>query len=434
VSPALKQVADIIRRETGISIREVQMPMLEAALHRVDRTMDATGFLEAGTDGVAPAALLDRLIDEVTVNETFFFRERRELDAIDWHLLRDNAHAAGSETIRIWVAACATGEEAYTLAVLASEAFAPSHPPVSILATDISLATLERAREGRYGHRAVRGVDEDIRHRYFEGAGDGVAVSEQLRRMVEFRRHNLARDPAPPPGHGQFELIACRNVLIYFDGDAVERVIGSLERALTPAGMLVLGSADRLCGSARRLARHDGARSERRRRTPRAAPIRLLRRPLGHDRDAPAVVPHEPIAASSSTGLAAAVKAANEGNLVAAVDATASVLEDDPLNADAYFLRGLAEFGLADVEAAVTSLRRALYVDPTFGVAAFELGRAHEERGDRTAAARAYEQALRTLDPDNSRHAAILDQVDVGDVAAACALRLKSLRVEGGPG
>jgi tetratricopeptide (TPR) repeat protein len=132
--------------------------------------------------------------------------------------------------------------------------------------------------------------------------------------------------------------------------------------------------------------------------------------------------------------LAAAVKAANEGNLVAAVDATASVLEDDPLNADAYFLRGLAEFGLADVEAAVTSLRRALYVDPTFGVAAFELGRAHEERGDRTAAARAYEQALRTLDPDNSRHAAILDQVDVGDVAAACALRLKSLRVEGGPG
>jgi tetratricopeptide (TPR) repeat protein len=126
--------------------------------------------------------------------------------------------------------------------------------------------------------------------------------------------------------------------------------------------------------------------------------------------------------------LAAALAAANEGNLDATVEATKLILRDDPLNADAYFLRGLAELGLADADAAVSSLRRALYVDPSFGLAAFELGRAHEDRGDRTAAARAYEQALRTLEADDSRHAAILGQVDVGDVASACALRLKSLR------
>ena len=74
------------------------------------------------------------------------------------------------------------------------------------------------------------------------------------------------------------------------------------------------------------------------------------------------------------------------------------------------------------------SLRRALYVDPTFGLAAFQLGRAHEELGDRAAAARAYEQALRTLEPEDARHELILDQVDLGDVAAACAIRLKALR------
>jgi tetratricopeptide (TPR) repeat protein len=219
-------------------------------------------------------------------------------------------------------------------------------------------------------------------------------------------------------------------VLIYFDGESVERVIGSLERVLAPQGMLVLGAADRLCGSARRLAQLDESlRPARRRPSPRSVAKRVLRRPLGHDRDRTQVrASQEPEAAVASADMTAALAAANEGNLEATVAATASVLHDDPLNADAYFLRGLAELGLAHADAAVTSLRRALYVDPSFGLAAFELGRAHQQCGDRTAAARAYEQALRTFDAGDSRHDAILGQVDIGDVAAACALRLKSLR------
>src|SRR5207249_4519665 len=98
VSAALEQVAAVVRRETGISLKEGQLPLLEAALRRVDPAMDALAFLEAGSDGVAPAALLDRLIDEVTVNETFFFRELQELESIDWRLLHDAAKAAGSDT------------------------------------------------------------------------------------------------------------------------------------------------------------------------------------------------------------------------------------------------------------------------------------------------------------------------------------------------
>ena len=88
----------------------------------------------------------------------------------------------------------------------------------------------------------------------------------------------------------------------------------------------------------------------------------------------------------------------------------------------------MAELGLGHASAAVSSLRRALYVDPAFGLAAFKLGRAHEARGNAVAAARAYEQALRTVDSTDARHDQILGQVDVGDVAAACALRLEALR------
>ncbi len=93
---------------------------------------------------------------------------------------------------------------------------------------------------------------------------------------------------------------------------------------------------------------------------------------------------------------------------------TERLLDADPLDADAHFVRGLAELRVGDPASAAASLRRALYVDPDFGLAAFQLGRAHDESGDAVAARRAYEQALRALEP--------------GDVAAACAMRLKALR------
>ena len=233
----------------------------------------------------------------------------------------------------------------------------------------------------------MRGIDEHLRRRYFEEDGDRLVVAERLRRIVHFMPHNLARDPVPPLGEEQFDLIICRNVLIYFDGETVERVIDSLERALRPDGMLILGSADALCGTARRLARIG---SEPVHPSRRAIPRRVLRRPLG--RPAPAEAP--------AAGL---------------------------LDADAHFVSGLAALESGDAVAAASALRRALYVDPTFGLAAFTLGRAYEAAGDPAAARRSYEQALRTLDLADDRHDHLLQQVDLEDIAAACRARLESL-------
>ena len=416
MSEPLAQVAGLVGRETGIALRPAQLASLAAALRRVDPAMDAAAFLRLRAGGNASESLLERLIDEVTVNETFFFRQRRELDALDWRRLLAAARATGSETVRVWVAACASGEEAYTLALLASEAFAPLPPPVSIIATDVSAAILDQARLGRYGRRALRALDARTRERYFEPVEGGMSVGDALRAMVEFRRQNLVLDSAPTGGGLRFDVIACRNVLIYFDPESAERVIQSLEGALAPHGQIVLGAADRLCGSARRLASLDGSPAAPEPRTP----ARQLRRPLGR---APAQAPAE-----SQPGLAAALKAADEGGFDAALAATARMLREDPLDADAYFIRGLTELGSGDAEAAVGSLRRALYVDPTFGLAAFKLGRAHEELCDRPAAARAYEQALRALESGDAKHDLILAQVDLGDVAGACEIRLQALR------
>ena len=170
----------------------------------------------------------------MTIKETFFFRDRRQLDAIPWRaLLEQRAGQPARSEIRIWCAACATGEEAYTLALLACEAFAPAAPPVRILATDISSAALDAARAGRYRERSLRNVAPSLRQQYFEQEGDQLVVGDRLRRIVTLRAAQpRARDRMPPLGETAFDLIVCRNVLIYFDGETADRVIDGLrERA-----------------------------------------------------------------------------------------------------------------------------------------------------------------------------------------------------------
>jgi type IV pilus assembly protein PilK len=116
---------------------------------------------------------VDCLIDEVTVQETTFLRDRYQLNAIGWHSLLQAARAAGSGTIRVWSVGCASGEEAYTLALMAAEAFAPAPGPVDVLGTDISGAALAAAAAGRYRERAVRALEPPLRSRYLDLQADG---------------------------------------------------------------------------------------------------------------------------------------------------------------------------------------------------------------------------------------------------------------------
>jgi chemotaxis protein methyltransferase CheR len=443
MSRTLADVAAVVRRETGMVIKEAQFPALEAALRRVAPELGPAGFLGAVEVGAPGGALLSRLVDEVTVQETYFFRELRELEAIDWWQLLDSARDTGAATVRAWVAACATGEEAYSLAILASEALGRDGTPVTILATDVSAAALARAATGEgYSERSVKNLPAELRERYLEREGGRYRVRSKLKSLVRFRQHNLVTDSSPPLGEVPFDVVACRNVLIYFDRPTVQAVRRALERSLRPQGHLILGAADRLTGTADTLAGAGAGPAERRRPH---RPKRQLRRPLGLPPKAAGDRSPAAGRALSSGGAAAlqdvgavnsqaqgrddervneALVAADDGNLEQALEIVDALLADDELMADAYFIRGLVELERGDPGAAAGSLRRCLYIDPSFGLAAFQLGRAHEARGDERAARRTYEQALRTLDPEDGRHQAILDQVDLGDVAAACAVRL----------
>jgi chemotaxis protein methyltransferase CheR len=414
MSAALAELAEVVRRESGIRLRDSQYQSLAAAARRAAPELDPAGMLQALAVVRSGAPLLRRLIDEVTVNETFFFRQSEELEALDWAGMLAVAHAAGSDTVRIWVAGCSTGEEAYTLALLASEAFAPAPAPISILATDICTDALALAETGHYRARSVRGVSSRRQALHFEPHPGGTAVGDRLRGLVRFGRHNLARDPMPPAGQAPFDLITCRNVLIYFDRPTVERVATALAGAVRPGGRLLLGAADRISG-------RTGSAIPDRDAAPR--PVRRRQPPL----PAPPRRPRAAVAVAAGDEFAAALAAADAGRLDTAIELIGHVLAADPLNADAHFVRGLAELGAGDANACVKSLRRALYVDPGFALAAFKLGRAQEACGDSAAAAQAYEQALRTLDGPENQRPQILGDVDMGDIAAACRLRLRAL-------
>jgi chemotaxis protein methyltransferase CheR len=396
VNPSLAGLAEFVRRQTGITLPPAREHALRAALRRVAPGLDQTGYLAAAADPVHGPALVERLIDEVTVQETSF--------------ARDPGHQG--QRMRVWSAGCATGEEAYTLALLAADVFGPGQPPVDVLGTDISGAALAAAVAGRYTKRSVRGLATGQRHRYLAQQPDGgYQVTGQLRELVRFRRHNLSSDPIPPPGEAPFDLIVCRNVLIYFDGTLITRITGQLERSLRQGGVLVLGATDAVARTAA-LGIH---------RRPPASPgaERAARRPPAASR---------PRAAASSMReqrLPAALEAAGKGDRDEALALVAALLADDPLDADAHFVQGLVRLEAGEPGRAAEALRRALYTDPTFALAAFTLGRAFDALGERAAARRAYGQALRSIDPGDQRHEPMLQQVGLGDIAAACRARLK---------
>jgi chemotaxis protein methyltransferase CheR len=374
--------------------------------------------------GTGGDRLLERLIGEVTVKETAFLRDAGQLATIDWPGLLAGARRRGAPRARVWSAACSTGEEAYTLAMLAAEALGAG-PLVEILGTDIATGALDEARRGGYDARALRNLDRELVERHFTVEGDRYVIAPQLRDVVSFRRHNLAQDAAPPAGEAAFDLILCRNVLIYFEPGLADEVVAALDRALAPGGTLVLGVADRLCitrpgirpvasptASSKRLA---GPRP----RTA-GAPDAPRARHAGPERPPSLAFPQE------ADALATAVRLADAGRFEEARDAAAAAAGADPMNAAAHYIRGSAELAGGDPEAAVTAFRRALYADGAFGAAAFQLGRAYDALDRRAAARSAYERALRTLDPVSTRHAWLLGSVDIGDLAAACRARLQA--------
>jgi chemotaxis methyl-accepting protein methylase len=194
----------------------------------------------------------DTLLDTLTINVTKFFRNWDAFSALSQTVV-PSLWALPTDALHIWSAGCASGEEPYSLAAL-FHAYAVQHHDVArtsrirVLGTDIDRESLSAAHRGTYPDAAFAETPKDLRDEYFSH-GTPSEVDRRLRGLVRFARHDLIRDPAPAGQH----LIACRNVIIYFDRAAQEALFARFHAALVPGGFLVLGKVETLLGPTRNL-------------------------------------------------------------------------------------------------------------------------------------------------------------------------------------
>jgi chemotaxis protein methyltransferase CheR len=243
---------DFIYEKTGIYFSENKIYLMESRLtNRLSELGFSTYedyyyFLKYGAEKAKTEML--NLFDAVTTNETSFFRNPPQLDA--FRVIIQKSYIDGkalSVPLRIWSAACSTGEEAYTLVIILLELMEKMKKNISftIFATDISPKVLESAKKGVFGSYSVRNMDEAIRKKYFVEEGNNFALNSNVKRYVKFDFLNLM-DANAYRMYKQMDIIFCRNVLIYFDDKMKKKVIDSLYECLKAPGFLTIGHAESL--------------------------------------------------------------------------------------------------------------------------------------------------------------------------------------------
>jgi chemotaxis protein methyltransferase CheR len=183
-------------------------------------------------------ALLDEFLDRMTINVSEFYRNPSRWEVLEKNILRHLL--SGRSSLKVWSAACSTGEEPYTLSMLLSEY--KGLADFSILATDLDEQVLNRAKKGFYFERAIQDVPENKKKRYFSKQELGFSVAESIKKPVLFRKQNLLSDPFG----SDFDLIVCRNVMIYFTEEAKAVLYKKFSQALRPGGVLFVGSTEQI--------------------------------------------------------------------------------------------------------------------------------------------------------------------------------------------
>ena len=255
-------IAKILKERSGLALNKEKAYLLESRLNPVARKWSFDGFdalAQAIRKGNDEALLVD-VTEAMTTNESFFFRDQKPFDQFNDivlpHMLETRAT---KRSFRIWSAACSSGQEPYTLAMLLKEhASKLAGWNVEIVATDLSSEILDKAKEGLYSQFEVqRGLPITLLVKYFVQVGDRWQIDDSLRKMVKFQQLNLLGDLS---SLGRFDVIFCRTVLIYFDTPTKTDVLEGMANILAPDGFLYLGGAETVLGTTDRFQIMQGQR------------------------------------------------------------------------------------------------------------------------------------------------------------------------------
>lgn len=436
------QISALVAERLGLSMHIQTRDALDDMFNTLV-TGSISDYLEALRKSSVTDPIWQALIDALTIGETYFLRDRAHFHMLREHILPDLLKKrAGTRTLSIWSVGCATGEEPYSLAITLAEIL-PEYRDwtLNIVGTDINERALRVARHGIYRKWAFRHTDHDFQARYFDATADGLMIQPEIQQIVRFQQANIFTESMP----STYDLILCRNVLLYFGSEAAGRAEHILHAALAEGGWLMLGHAEAIRHTRERwvtnlfpgapIYHKSSAYADTTRKT--LAQQTYQRKTL--TQEVVAIDPEKPLYAAAIQALyAKAVKALHAEDydaaeqhvreLVAAAsehapgrvllacilanrhemtDAHAQLdaaLYINPLLADAHYLRAvlLTEEGKPDDS--YSALIAALYAQRNHPLASFMLGNLHAQRGELIRASRYWENtrvAIKSLLPDS---------------------------------
>lgn len=436
-SSTLQRLSELITQTAGLDFPPERYGDLQRGL---DSAAVELGFTDtpACIDWLLGAAGDDSRVHAVVahlaIGDTYFFRERRMFDALASHVLPELL-SRGTRRLRIWSAACSTGEEPYSLAILLREVLPQwRHWDITLLATDINERSLQKAAAGVYGEWSFRDATPGLKERYFRRTPQGrFVIAEEIRNMVHFTRFNLAQErwPALVSGDNAMDLILCRNVLMYFSMARARRAVENLATSLADHGWLVVSPSEYSQTTFARFASvhfPDCILYRKQVTAAQTAPQAIdhterLPAPEGRQQRTPASdrLPLDAgqldIASSRSTQPDAATQSdgdgttvatrptpehhalltrtlANQGQLEQALESAARWIAADKTNPSAHYLQATVHQELGHLEAARHALQRAIYLKPDFVVAHFALGNLARATAGGAAATRHFNNAL----------------------------------------
>jgi chemotaxis protein methyltransferase CheR len=444
--PEFMRIAATIEEITGIAFPPNRRASAETVMRKVMSRLGMTSPVSLEIGVSRRGAVLEALLDDLTIGESYFFREPAQLRFMADELLpKWSAEWDPSRKLRVWSAGCAAGQEPYSIAIMLSDA--GWRPGAEILATDISEARLEVARKASFSKWSLRTLPAESIDRWFDRKGTEFRLVPEIRSQVDFRALNLL-DPTPRPETQNQDVIFCRNVLIYFELPAIITIAERLLQALAPDGWLFLGASDPHlaeltacevvvlpgCTGYRKTSAAQSTYALRNAPLtliipdeslnppvelddlPEAQPKALTRQAEVAPHAAPPAVATEAVSMPDEAALSVtrARSLANEGHLMEAATVCAAALEKFPDQPQLHLIAAVLHGEAGSWNESERAARRALYLDRSLVLAHVALGDAIAHRGDIAGARRSFENAAALLVSAESG-----DMVDAGDVSVA---------------
>jgi chemotaxis protein methyltransferase CheR len=393
---------------------------------------DCASYMNVLRDSLRGPAEWDALIAEITICETHLFRHTEQFDALRDLVFPDLiARNSSRRRLRIWTAGCATGAETYSMAILLKRELAHlvAGWDVTILGTDINRQCLTQAREGRFEEWTFRTTPEELKRDCFSKEGNLWKIGSKYKEGVSFQYHNLVEHSFPSLVNNlsAFDLIACRNVMIYFGPDLMQKMIGQFHDCLVPDGWLLVGPAEpnMTYFTSFRTVNVPGATFYQRSGQEAANEDQFAYSAVAAMLPPP-VPMQKPASESAQPSLAEVRQQADRGEWEESARSCEELLEKDNLNAAAHFYHALILEQMNRHAEAEQSLRRAIYLDRQFIMAHYHLGLFLQNRGDPRRAVRSFENVLELLDRQS-------EAVTIADGDGITAAELKqSARIHAG--